>query len=588
MGQPGHPPSDGRSGGIFTTQRFAALTPSLSVESAIPDRYRVHEVEGLLACTEAPTLRVRVERGSSVNASGLRSAAPGTIFLDGAAQAPPLVDTERGIINLDHHEGCVRAFTLACCEQALVLVAKGFDLQAREWTIHANEPDLDTLIAIWVLLNHRRIQKPPPHLLGRLVPLVRVEGGIDVHGLEHRHLTGLPADIEQAAFAALESLREVEVKLKASGEWSTADFAQYVLERLRFLDCMLYRPSDFERESELEELGRAELPDQKLAIACRSKADIYRVEEQLREIYGERLGIVVLEKEPGLFTLRQTKVFSRSRLDRIYERLNLLDPAAGNSRSRRRWGGSAEIGGSPRGAPSRLSVPSILAACRDACLPIAPGARVSNFLLALGAAGSLCVLAFALSLAAAALGPAVEPLLLTGTALTVGSLALLPWRRPGIAGLRLPAGATWLWAVPVATLGAVSGGAWLTAAPPQIRSLAAVLPIAIGSELLFRGVVYGIVLSRVAGHSRRWYSSPAALSTLLYVIATVALAHALAGWRGPAWLLDLPSGLPLAIVPLSAALFGASLGWIRERSESLLAPVLVHVAAVAVMTFHRL
>jgi hypothetical protein len=31
------------------------------------------------------------------------------------------------------------------------------DLQKRDWTIHANDPDLDTVLAIWVLLNHMRL-----------------------------------------------------------------------------------------------------------------------------------------------------------------------------------------------------------------------------------------------------------------------------------------------------------------------------------------------------------------------------------------------------------------------------------------------
>ena len=67
------------------------------------------------------------------------------------------MDHERQVYNFDHHEGCVRAFTLASCEQTLVMYMKGLDLQGREWNIFANEPDLDTILAIWILLNHSRI-----------------------------------------------------------------------------------------------------------------------------------------------------------------------------------------------------------------------------------------------------------------------------------------------------------------------------------------------------------------------------------------------------------------------------------------------
>ena len=38
----------------------------------------------------------------------------------------------------------------------MVLVVKGFDLKSGEWTLWANEPDLDTVLAIWVLLRGNR------------------------------------------------------------------------------------------------------------------------------------------------------------------------------------------------------------------------------------------------------------------------------------------------------------------------------------------------------------------------------------------------------------------------------------------------
>src|SRR5262245_66143048 len=138
-------------------------------------RYRIRDdPEGrVLVCSEAPTLRVRIERGVSVTAAAARGAAPGTIFVDGAAQGEPFVDPQRGVYNLDHHEGCVRAFTLAACEQAMVLIRKGLDLRKRDWTIVANDVDLDVLLAIWVLLNHLRLTGPDPHPRAAVMPLVR-------------------------------------------------------------------------------------------------------------------------------------------------------------------------------------------------------------------------------------------------------------------------------------------------------------------------------------------------------------------------------------------------------------------------------
>ena len=137
-----------------------------------PSRYRIREdPDGrVLVCSEAPTLRVRIERGASVTAAAARSAPAGTIFVDGAAQGEPFVDPQRAVYNLDHHEGCVRAFTLAACEQAMVLVRKGLDLRKRDWTIVANDVDLDALLAIWVLLNHLRLGGADPRPRAAVMP----------------------------------------------------------------------------------------------------------------------------------------------------------------------------------------------------------------------------------------------------------------------------------------------------------------------------------------------------------------------------------------------------------------------------------
>ncbi len=103
----------------------------------LPDRYRVREEAGraLPVCLDAPEIRVVVSRSSSAAAGAARKAPEGTIFLDGAAQSEPFIDTQRRVMNLDHHQGCVRPFTLATCEQALALVLRGLDLREKPWTI---------------------------------------------------------------------------------------------------------------------------------------------------------------------------------------------------------------------------------------------------------------------------------------------------------------------------------------------------------------------------------------------------------------------------------------------------------------------
>jgi hypothetical protein len=208
----------------------------------LPDRYaiRTKDEERVLVCTESPTISVHVERGLAVSPGAALKAPAGTIYLDGAAQGGPFLNNEKSLLNLDHHEGCLRAFTVATCEQAMIVVRKGLDLQKRDWAIWANEPDLDTVLAIWILLNHMRLNDPDPEIRSRLMPFVRLEGAIDAHGLEMQELCGFPPEIQASVFRNLERLRSREVELKKEGKWQDIDFLEYTADVLRAADAMIY------------------------------------------------------------------------------------------------------------------------------------------------------------------------------------------------------------------------------------------------------------------------------------------------------------------------------------------------------------
>ena len=117
--------------------------------SRLPTRYTINDSSDkrILICSEAPNISVHVETGLTVSASTARKSSPGTIYLDGVAQCEPFMNLEKHIYNFDHHEGCLRAFTLSTCEQVLVMILKGLDLRGRDWKVLANDPDLDTVLA---------------------------------------------------------------------------------------------------------------------------------------------------------------------------------------------------------------------------------------------------------------------------------------------------------------------------------------------------------------------------------------------------------------------------------------------------------
>jgi len=561
--------------------------PTLPRPSAAPyeraDRYSVKdEPDGrFLYCREAPEVKVRIERGLTVTAAAARKAAEGSIFLDGVAQCEPFLDAERRVFNLDHHTGCLRAFTLATCEQALVLVLRGLDLKERPWTLCANEPDLDTVLAIWVLLNSMHLTAAEPQVRHAAVPLVRLEGILDVHGGELSDLAGLPQPLLQEAQERLATLREAELALKRAGLWESTDPLEFTAGQLRALDDMIYPEGYFRGFLNVEVLARAELSDHRVAVVCRSEQGIYETEADLKRLYGKRLGIIALQKDARTYTLRQVDPFLPATLDAVYPRLNTLDPAV-HAGDGNRWGGSGEIGGSPRQSGTRLSPQEIATACAQAFRKPTWHQRAT--------AVGLALLAVAVALAAGEpalaahwrLHPAssFRPLYFAlGTALvSLLLLILAARRRPRLYGGRLPGGRAWLWTAPAALLGGLAGGTWTTWTtwhfPPGILTadrVALFLALPLAAELTFRALAHGILARAftIQHDGGRWFLSwPTVLQALFYTLATPL---ALLATTAP-----LPVGWAAALPLAGALLFGLAAGVARERSGSVLAPLLLH------------
>ncbi len=567
--------------GAAPLRRPGVPPPRPALAGALPNRYRIRRTASrrLLVCTEAPTLAVRIERGFTVTAAAARTHPPGSIFLDGAAQGAPFLDPGRGVFNLDHHEGCVRAFTLATCEQAMVLLRRGLDLRRRDWTLYANDADLDTVLAIWVLLNHLRLRGESSPVRDAIMPLVRLQGAIDAHGLELQDVCALPPELLAATRARMARLREPELALKAQGRWNQVDLLAYTADRLRALDALVYAPGHFERVPEIEELARAEVAEGSLAVACRSEAGIYEVERELRKLHGDRLAVIVLQKDPRTYSLRQVDPGLPATLEKVYARLNLLDPSGGGNRSANRWGGSAEIGGSPRHTGTRATPELILAACRHAYrrpTSLERAARLVEALLGSAAVG--CI----------ALTPTPALPLLVGL---LGGLAYQ--RAPGLYGLRRPSGLDWLWLVPVALAGALLGGVWLpesgaggALAPPGPAAWLPLLTLPLAAEVWFRGLGHGHLASSfpIQHAGGPWFVSvPVVASAVLYA-GVVGVLAILAPPVAPAPPLD-----QAALGSMGALLFGLASGLARERSESLLPPLLLlglGLAAVGLVATH--
>lgn len=581
-----------RSGGGETPVR---LDDYRGVAGQLPDRYSLKEDEDgrYLSCVEMPEVKVRVQRDFSVTGSSARKYPPGTIFLDGAAQSEPFLDLERRVYNLDHHEGCERRFTMAACEQAMVLVLRGLDLRERPWTIYANEPDLDTVMAIWVLLNSVHLQnKEEVSIKRRILPLVRLEGLIDVQGLEYLEFCGFPKEHLDETYRQLEWLRSAGAVMEAPED--NVDVLAGTMAQLRLIDQLVYPRGFIQELPGVEELAREELTEDRIVVVCRSDDGIYEVEKGLKRLYGKRLGLIVLEKEPRIYTLRQVDSFLPVTLEAAYRRLNLVDPAVKRSESGNRWGGSGEIGGSPRSSGSDLTPSQVAIACQHAYRRPSPGRRlVSTGLAFLVSAAAMAAGWFMESLGAAF--PAWSrthwqgsPLAFAGGALAVALVAMVFLARPRrrrLFGFQLPVGVSWLWLVPLAVGGALLGGAWAPpiswreGAVPTGVDLAAILAFPLVAELTFRSLAHGLLLGSFGAQRSlgRWFLSwPVALSAIFYTLWTIPLGHPPLASSSLLWW-----SLPPMVTVAGALLFGVALGACRERSGSLLAPLAVHYLCLA-------
>jgi membrane protease YdiL (CAAX protease family) len=561
--------------------------------STVPNRYRIrNDDQGrVLTCVEAPMVMVRAERKVAISAKQARNYPAGAIFLDGAAQGDPFVDVQKDLYNLDHHEGCIRS--LATCEQAMVLVRKSLDLRKRDWVVLANDADLDTLLAVWVLLNHLRLNDDS-EVRAKVMPLLRLEGVIDTHGFDVQDLAAFPPDLLHSTSAMLKQIRQQEIEFKRYGRWSEIDLLEYIADRLRAVDELIYSPEVFEDLHEIEELARAEIANGSVAVACRSDAGMDEVERQLQRIYGQRLGILIFQNSPSTYRVRQVDPSLPATLERAYERLNLLDPAA-TSGPENRWGGSPATGVSPRKTGTGLIPTQIIEAVRETFWE----PTLIDIVSAIPRAIFLAVAALSPALALIFVGNllrdrgyiAGEAVLLSAVVLTI-TVGILFWskarRVPGLYGLRVPAGFGWLSTLPAGLIGALTGGAWAPESlayrmgpdnHSEFTGLAALL-FPLGAELLFRGVILGHLASRLPIQKSGdpwWRSWPTLISTGLYAGASLLLLLSFSTGQ-----MQMSQGF---LIVGGAVIFGIASGIARERSESILSSVLLHWICVAALFF---
>jgi membrane protease YdiL (CAAX protease family) len=148
-------------------------------------------------------------------------------------------------------------------------------------------------------------------------------------------------------------------------------------------------------------------------------------------------------------------------------------------------------------------------------------------------------------------------------------------------GLRLPTRWEWLFPLPVVLVAALAGGVWI--APSSVglsdpASLVTLLLLPLLAELVFRGIAHGILCRgfSVQHAPGRWLISwPAAISAVFFALWTLPLWGPPLSAAGLVW-----RGAPLVVPGIAALVAGLGFGVARERSGSLLAPIILHYLGV--------
>jgi membrane protease YdiL (CAAX protease family) len=279
-----------------------------------------------------------------------------------------------------------------------------------------------------------------------------------------------------------------------------------------------------------------------------------------------------------------------------YERLNLLDPAV-TSGPENRWSGSNDRGASPRKTGTNLSPAQIIEAVREAfwqptLVDVFSAIPRALFLAAVALSPALALI-FVGNLLRERGYIAAETVQLSAVVLAV-TTGILFWSKarqvPGLNGWRVPANFGWLSVLPAALIGAAIGGIWSPGSVAyrmgsdnlsQVTGAAALLfPLA--AELLFRGVILGHLAARLpiqksgGAWGRSW---PTMISSALYAAASVLLYLSVA--KGEIEI------IPSLLIAAGAFIFGIASGTARERSESIVASVLLHWLCTAALLLCR-
>jgi hypothetical protein len=283
---------------------------------------------------------VALVSGETANIEALPSR---SIALDGYVQGPSVGD-QQDRWSLDHHDNCVRLYTLATCEQVRAHLCLGGPAWFEGRTIFVNDLDGDTLLSLWLVKNPMRANED------RVRTLVRAVGAVDSHGPAGNLL--LSKEEQKVANQFFWGANTPVAKLRGKVREVFDSWPQLIEECLAGITALIDGTLEAARDSgslEVEIVKEAKLNGHTFAMAT---CDGFGFGELYARGYDG--GILFKDAANGTRTFTIAKrsdlvdipVGPVSKEGTLLHMLNGIEPG---------WGGGSTIGGSPRGEAGRSS-----------------------------------------------------------------------------------------------------------------------------------------------------------------------------------------------------------------------------------------
>ena len=270
-----------------------------------------------------------------------------SIALDGYVSDKTRYNSRNLKLNINHHENVNRLSTKSTSSQIYMLIKQGLmsKFKDNDINIYINHSDEDICLALWLLLNYRRIIKKNEYLIERLVD---IEDKLDVTGGTY------PFDPGSNAMKEVAWVFEPYAKSRLSGMIDNMNPNEMKLLINKVLARIEHYCNGRSKKINL---------DTRYKIIYSGKNWVMLEEigsySRLRFIRdGIKAFISVKKRKDGKYNyiLSKTNSFVEFSLERIYKILNKVE----NIKNNNKWGGSDIIGGNLRTRGSKINPENLI------------------------------------------------------------------------------------------------------------------------------------------------------------------------------------------------------------------------------------